>query len=151
MRFVDDRASGAAALLAALDAAGRSFRQFGYEQFLAHQSVHWEFAGRTGHAVAPCASVGVLFRLQDDQDRQVHLGVSVWVRDHAFEVSGDATVDDPLPVPGGGGNQRFLRDFRDVRTADLDECITAVARYTAELCRYGSVLDELGVSRTGTT
>lgn len=82
--IVDERALGAAALLAALDEAGRSLRDFGYRLFLTHQSVRWASAGRVGHAVAPCASVGVGF-LIDNADREVALGVDVWVRDHGFE------------------------------------------------------------------
>jgi hypothetical protein len=145
--IVDERALGAAALLAALDEAGRSFREFGYRLFLTHQSVRWASVGRVGHAVAPCASVGVGF-LIDNADREVSLGLDVWVRDNGFEVTGDATVDDPLPTPSGGGNQRSLRNLRAVVTRDLDECIAVLTRYTAELCAYTSVLDDLRVPRT---
>lgn len=48
-----------------------------------------------GHAVVPCASVGVGFRLLDEEDRLVDLGVDVWVRNQEFEVTGSASVDDP--------------------------------------------------------
>lgn len=145
--IVDERALGAAALLAALDEAGRSFREFGYRLFLTHQSVRWASVGRVGHAVAPCASMGIGF-LIDNADREVSLGVDVWVRDNGFEVTGDATVDDPLPTPSGSGNQRSLRNLPAVVTRDLDECIAVLTRYTAELCAYTSVLDDLQVPRT---
>jgi hypothetical protein len=56
----------------------------------------------------------------------VALGVDVWVRDHGFEVTGDATVDDPLPTPSGSGNQRTLRDLPSVVTPDLDERIAVL-------------------------
>jgi hypothetical protein len=84
----------------------------------------------------------------DAEDRDVAVGVDVWVRNEAFELTGYASVDDPLPTPGGSGNQRFLRDLPNIRTSDLDECIAVLNRYTAELCSYGSVLDDLGVPRT---
>jgi hypothetical protein len=74
--------------------------------------------------------------------------VDVWVRHEAFEVTGYASVDDPLPIPGGNGNQRFLRDLPNIRITDLDGCIAVLARYAAELCSYVSVLDDLGVPRT---
>lgn len=145
---MDDRAGGAVALLTALERAGNAFRRYGYRLFLAHPSVRWNFGGRVGHAVSPCASVGVSFDLRDEQLRQVSLGVDVWVRDGHFEVSASGTVDDPLPAPGAAGNQRFLRDLPEVCTTDLDECIAALDRYTAELCAYVTVLDELGVPRS---
>jgi hypothetical protein len=84
----------------------------------------------------------------DDEDRDVVLGVEVWVRDQEFEITGYASVDDHLPIRGGSGNQRFLRDLPDIRTTDLDECIAILTRYTAALCSYDSVLDDLGVPRT---
>jgi hypothetical protein len=146
---IDDRAAGAAALLMALDRAGSSFRRFGYALFLEHQSVRWQFSARVGHCVQPSTSVGVLFRLMDSEDRQAYIGVDVLVRDHQFRVSGHATVDDP--VPGGSGNQRFLRDLPEFRTADLDDCLTVLGKYTAELCAYVSILDDLGVPRTNPT
>lgn len=145
---MDDRARGATDLLTALHHAGATFRTYGYAQFLAHQSVRWKFLRAVGHADEPFATVGVSFQLRDELNREVSLGIGLWARDGGFMVEGDASVDDPLPTRGGGGNQRTLRDLPDVRTSDLDEAIEAVERYTAELCAYDSVLDDLGVART---
>ena len=145
---MDDRARGATDLLAAMHRAGKAFRTFGYAQFLAHQSVTWQYLGGIGRAGEPFTTVGVSFQLHDKINRWVSLGVGLWARDGEFQVEGDAMVDDPLPTRGGGANQRFLRDPPTVHTADLDEAIEAVERLTAEFCAYESVLDDLGVPRT---
>jgi hypothetical protein len=146
---MDDRARGATDLLTALHRAGKAFRTYGYAQFLAHQPITWRYASALGHADEPFAAMGVSFHLHDKTDRWVNLSVDLWARDGGFEVEGDATVDDPLPTRGGGANQRFLRELPTVRTSNLDEAIEAVERMTAELCAYDSILDDLGVSRTG--
>jgi hypothetical protein len=145
---MDDRARGAADLLAAMHRAGQAFRAYGYAQYLAHQSVTWKHASGLGHAVEPFATVGVTFQLHDKIDRWVSLSVGLWVRDGDFVVQGDAMVDDPLPIRGGGGNQRFLRELPEVRTGSLDEAIGAVEQMTTTLCGYHSVLDDLQVPRT---
>jgi hypothetical protein len=146
---MDDRAQGATDLLTAMHRAGEAFRTFGYAQFLAHQSVRWKYLGGLGHADDPFATVGVSFELRDELNRWVSLDIGLWARDGGFSVEADALFDDPLPTRGGGGNQRFLRDLPDVRTSDLAEALDAVERYATELCAHESVLDDLGVPRTG--
>ncbi|HEX5113796.1 MAG TPA: hypothetical protein VFW65_01230 [Pseudonocardiaceae bacterium] len=46
------------------------------------------------------------------------------------------------------GNQRWLLELPTVRTAQFTECLAVLADYTARLCAYDTVLDELGVPRT---
>jgi hypothetical protein len=145
---MDDRAQGATDLLTAFHHAGTAFRTYGYAQFLAHQSVGWKFLRAVGHAVEPFATVGVSFQLRDELNREVSLDIGLWARDGGFMVEGDASVDDPLPTRGGSGNQLTLRELPDLHTSNLDEAIEAVKRFTAELCSYDSVLDDLGVART---
>jgi hypothetical protein len=139
---VDAPAAGAAQLLAALNDAADRFAAFGREQSVSHPGIGWERFCRLGAAIAPLATVGVVFELRDDEDRQVCLGVSVWLREDAFVVELDATVDDPIPA--ARGNQRFLLEGSEVRTQRLDECLDALRDFTARLCAYTSVLDELG-------
>jgi hypothetical protein len=145
---MDPTTEGAAGLLTALHEAAHRFSDFGYTQFLAHQSVPWKQIHSVGRGVAPLAVVGVAFDLRDDDNTEVVLSVSVGFRDNHFEIEGDATFDDPLPTPGGDGNQRFLVDFPTVRTTDLDECLAALHDYTNRLCAYESVLDDLDLPRT---
>ncbi|MBB4764701.1 hypothetical protein ACFQFC_10875 [Amorphoplanes digitatis] len=66
---MDDRARGAADLLAAMHRAGKAFRDYGYARFLAHQSVSWRYLSGIGQAVEPFATVGVSFQLHDEIDR----------------------------------------------------------------------------------
>ena len=139
-------AQGAIQLMVALHDAAALFREFGYAQFLAHQSVRWRLLNRVGGAVAPIATVGVVFDLNDAEHTEVCLYVDVWWRDDQFVVEGDATVDDP--EHGGTGNQRFLTDLPATQSTSLDECLAALHSYTTRLCSYTSVLDELGVPRT---
>jgi hypothetical protein len=145
---VDDRARGAIDLFVAMHRAGKAFHAYGYAQFLAHQSVTWQYLSALGRSVDPFAMVGASFDLHDKIDRAVSLSVSLYIRHGDFVVEGDAMVDDPLPIPGGGANKHFLRWLPEVRTADVDEAIEAIERMTAELCAYESVLDDLQIPRT---
>lgn len=145
---VNVESRGAARLLTALHGAAKSFREFGYAQFMAHQSVGWDQLQRVGIGVDPLAMVGVCFDLDDAESRHVGMSVNVWLRGDAFVLEAHVTVDDPLPERWGAGNQRFLLDLPEVRTEDLDECLTVLRDYTGQLCAYTSVLDDLGVPRT---
>jgi hypothetical protein len=145
MAVMDDRAAGAAALFAAIDAAAHEFRKYGYARFLEHQSVRWERLYSTGFAEAPGASVGVSFDLNDGTDREVWLELVIRLRGEIFEVDGHAVADEPLD---GVTNQRYQRELPQVRTNDIDQCVAAIAAHTAELCSYVTVLADLGVPRT---
>ncbi|MFI0445292.1 hypothetical protein [Actinomadura sp. 6N118] len=145
---MDHEAAGAAALLTAIDDAAHEFRTFGYARFLEHQSVTWRLLGGTGFADAPGISVGVSFGLNDADERDVSMHIVIRLRDGLFEVSGDAMIDDPGPGRLEGGNQRDLRELPEVRTADLGELIATLKSYTANLCSYDSILDEVRVPRT---
>jgi hypothetical protein len=145
---MDPTAEGAARLLAALDKAARRFSDFGYAQFLAHQSVGWTLIHSVGNGSAPLASVGVAFDLCDNDNTEVVLSVDMWFRDNQFEIEGDATVADPLPISDGAGNQRFLVDLPTIYTTNLDDCLAVLDDYIGRLCACESVLDDLGVPRT---
>jgi len=106
--------------------AAELFSSFGYGRYSAHQSVRWRRRNTVGSGTAPLATAGV-----------------------TFELTADVTVDDPLAVPGSTGNQRFLLDLPELRTADLDECLAALRDYTARLCAHTSALDDPDVPRTG--
>jgi hypothetical protein len=152
---VDAIATGAAQLLGGLYDAAARFRTFGYEQYLAHQEIDparegvvWKRLLIVGGASATAAdlSAGVVFGLRDDGNREVCVSVTVALRDDAFVVSGEATVDDPAPDPSA--NQIELLDLPEIRTQRLDECLDALRDYTTRLCAYTSVLDDLGVHRS---
>lgn len=145
---MDPQADGAARLLTELSSAARKFTAFGSAQWAAHRSARWRHGNEVGGGIAPLATVGVVFGLKDADDTEVCFSVMVWYREDQFRITADVTVDDPLPIPGGSSNQRYLLDLPDVRTTDLDECLSAVRDYTARLCEYTTVLDELGVPRT---
>ena len=144
---MDAETHGAVKLLSALHEATRMFREFGYDQYLEHESVSWQLGDCVGVGVAPMAGVGVSFDLKDPDGTTVELGVSIWFRDGQFEIVPDASVDDPLPFKGGRENRRQLLDLPDVHTTDLDECISVLHDYATRLSTYTSVLDELGVPR----
>jgi hypothetical protein len=146
---VDEHAMGAARLMSALHDAATLFSTFGYGQYLAHQSIRWRRGNTVGGGADPLASVGVVFDLKDATESQVCFNVTIWLRDQHFVITADVTVDDPLPTPGTTGNQRFLLDLPELRTARLDECLATLRDYTVRLCAYTSVLDDLGVPRTG--
>ena len=88
---MDARSGGAATLLGALNDACEDFQRYGQQVAAAHgPGIHWELIGRIGPGEAPFALVGVVLRY----DRTtVDLGVDLWVREGAFEVSGYGTVD----------------------------------------------------------
>jgi hypothetical protein len=145
LALVEIAAQGAGQLLIALHHAAAAFSTFGYEQYLSHEGIGWRAWSRVGGAVVPCAAVGVVFDLNDAEHTEVCMSVTVSFRDDCFVVEADATVDDPLPGFGLGGNQRFLVDLPDIETRILEECAAALHAYTTRLCSYTSVLDELGV------
>ncbi len=148
---MDPSTEGAVRLLTALHRAAHRFSDFGYAQFLAHQSVRWTLIHSVGNGSAPLARVGVAFDLRDEHNTEVVLSVGMWFRDNRFEIEGDATVDDPLPVPDGAGNQRFLVDLPTIYTSNLDDCLAALDDCTGRLCDRGSDLDDLGVPRTASS
>jgi hypothetical protein len=128
--IMDARSGGAATLLGALNDACEDFQRYGQQIAATHGPMHWELIGRIGPGEAPFALVGVVLRY----DRTtVDLGVDVWVREGAFEVSGYGTVD----------GRRLLVDLPDVLTDDLDEAIDVLREYTRRLCSYRNVLDEV--------
>ena len=145
LTVVETTAYGAVQLLTALHEAAAEFRAFGYEQFLRHPGIRWGACNRVGGAVAPCATVGVVFTLDDAERSEVCLSAAVWFRDDSFLIQADVTVDDRLPFRGGTGNQRFLLDLPDLQTQNLEECVDALRAYTTRLRSYTSVLDELSV------
>ena len=145
---VEPAAWGAAQLMIALHDTAKLFHEFGYVQSQAHRSIGWRPFSRAGGMVPPGAMVGVVFDLNDAEHTEVCVGVVLAWRDDQFVVHGDVTVDDPLPIRGGTGNQRFLVDLPEIRTPSLDECLAAVRDYTTRLCAYTSVLDDLGIPRT---
>ncbi|MEV8513513.1 hypothetical protein [Dactylosporangium sp. NPDC051484] len=127
---MDARSGGAAALLGALNEACEDFQRYGQQVAATHRPLHWELIGRIGPGEAPFALVGVVLRY----DRiTVDLGVDLWVREGAFEVSGYGSVD----------GRRLLVDLPDVLTEDIDEAIAALREYTRRLCSGSDVLDEL--------
>ena len=127
---MDARSSGAATLLAALNEACEEFQRYGQQVAAAYGALHWELVGRIGPGEAPFALVGVVLRYERTT---VDLGVDVWVRDGAFEVSGYATID----------GRRMLIDLPDVLTEDVDEAMAALKQYTRRLCAHRNVLDEV--------
>ena len=145
---VDAASYGAGQLMTALDDASRTFRDFGHTQARTHTPIRWDPLNQLGRGIAPLATVGVVFHLDDAEHRDVCVGVSIWFRDDQFLIQADVTVDDPIPVRGGSGNQRFLLDLPDVHTVQLDECLATLRGYTARLCSYTSILDDLGIQRT---
>ncbi|WP_426509718.1 hypothetical protein ACPPVO_02635 [Dactylosporangium sp. McL0621] len=133
---MDARSSGAATLLAALNEACEDFQRYGQQVAAAYGqlpgSMHWELIGRIGRigpGESPFALVGVVLRYERTT---VDLGVDVWVREGAFEVSGYATID----------GRRMLIDLPDVLTEDVDEAISALREYTRRLCARRNVLEE---------
>ncbi|WP_432834275.1 hypothetical protein [Dactylosporangium sp. CA-092794] len=127
---MDARSAGAATLLGALNDACEDFHRYGQQVAATHGPLHWELIGRIGPGEAPFALVGVVLRYERTT---VDLGVDVWVREGAFEVSGYGTVD----------GRRLLIDLPDVLTDDIDEAIAALREYTRRLCSYRNVLDEV--------
>jgi hypothetical protein len=130
--IMDARSSGAATLLAALNEACEDFQRYGQQVAAAHGPLHWELIGRIGRigpGESPFALVGVVLRYERTT---VDLGVDVWVREGAFEVSGYATID----------GRRMLIDLPDVLTEDVDEAISALREYTRRLCARRNVLEE---------
>jgi hypothetical protein len=128
---MDARSSGAAALLAALNEACEDFQRYGQQVAAAHGPLHWELIGRIGRigpGESPFALVGAVLRYERTT---VDLGVDVWVREGAFEVSGYATID----------GRRMLIDLPDVLTEDIDEAIRALKEYTRRLCAHRNVLE----------
>lgn len=128
---MDARSGGAATLLGALNDACEDFQRYGQQVAAATRGpIHWELIGRIGPGDAPFALVGVVLRY----DRTtVDLGVDLWVREGAFEVSGYGTID----------GRRLLVDLPDVLTDDVDEAIDVLREYTRRLCSYRNVLDEV--------
>jgi hypothetical protein len=127
---MDARSGGAVTLLGALNDACEDFQRYGQQVAATHGPLHWELVGRIGPGEAPFALVGVVLRYERTT---VDLGVDVWVREGAFEVSGYATVD----------GRRMLIDLPDVLTEDIDEAIAALREYTRRLCSRRNVLEEL--------
>ena len=127
---LDARSGGAATLLGALNDACEDFQRYGQQVAATHGPLHWELIGRFGPGEAPFALVGVVLRYERTT---VDLGVDLWVREGAFEVSGYGTVD----------GRRLLVDLPDVLTEDLDVAITTLREYTHRLCSYRSVLDDV--------
>lgn len=133
--------------MTALHEAARSFTEFGYAQFVAHYPIRWDRINTIGRGTEPLATIGVVFHLDDADDREVCLAIDLWFRDEQFVVGGEASVDDPHPDKLGAVDQRCLLDLPDIRTPHLNECLAALRDYTARLCSYTSVLDDVGVSR----
>jgi hypothetical protein len=127
---MDARSSGAATLLGALNEACEDFQRYGQQIAATHRPLHWELIGRFGPGEAAFALVGVVLRYERTT---VDLGVDVWVREGAFEVSGYGTVD----------GRRLLIDLPDVLTEDIDVAIRTLREYTRRLCSYRSVLDDV--------
>jgi hypothetical protein len=125
---MDARSGGAATLLSALNEACEDFQRYGQQVAATHGPLHWELIGRFGPGEAPFALVGVVLRYERTT---VDLGVDVWVREGAFEVSGYGTVD----------GRRLLVDLPDVLTEDVDVAIATLREYTRRLCSYRNVLD----------
>jgi hypothetical protein len=127
---MDARSGGAATLLSALNEACEDFQRYGQQVAATHRALHWELIGRFGPGEAPFALVGVVLRYERTT---VDLGVDVWVREGAFEVSGYGTVD----------GRRLLVDLPDVLTEDVDVAIRTLREYTRRLCSYRSVLEDV--------
>ena len=100
---MDARSAGAATLLGALNDACEGFQRYGQQLAATHGPLHWELVGRIGPGDAPFALVGVVLRYERTT---VDLGVDLWVREGAFEVSGYGTID----------GRRLLIDLPDVLT-----------------------------------
>ncbi|WP_432984471.1 hypothetical protein [Dactylosporangium sp. CA-233914] len=130
---MDARSGGAATLLSALNEACEDFQRYGQQIAAIHDAVHWELIGRIGRVgpgESPFALVGVVLRYERTT---VDLGVDLWVREGAFEVSGYVTID----------GRRMLIDLPDVLTSDVDEAIAALREYTRRLCAHRDVLEEV--------
>jgi hypothetical protein len=127
---MDARSGGAATLLGALTDACADFQRYGQQVAATHGPLHWELIGRIGPGEAPFALVGVVLRFERTT---VDLGVDLWVREGAFEVSGYGTAD----------GRRLLVDLPDVLTGDIDRAVAVLRDYTGRLCSYRNVLDEV--------
>src|SRR5918994_2666325 len=151
---MDDRSLGAAELISALSEGVHAFQKFGSEQYLSHyDSVRRFSLVASPPAVVPLVMVGVSFelneRLEGGEPREALVHVSLQVSsDGLWVVKGEVEADDPRPHDSASVPQLHPFDLPEVRTPDVDECVALIRDYTARLCAYTAVLDDLGVPRS---